>query len=126
MKFVADTVAGGYQLVSIDELNGWLSDGKDMVIIDTMPEGSYKDAHIPTAVNAELPIAMADVTDEQKTAYIEQLGDDKDKDVVVYCGFVGCARSDVGSVIALEEGFKNVYRLPGGIVAWKEAKYEVE
>ena len=47
-------------------------------------------------------------------------------DIVVYCGFVGCARSDVGSVIALEEGFKNVYRLPGGIVAWKEAKYEVE
>ena len=126
ITFVNHTIEGGYDLVSIDELNGWMKDGKDMIIIDTMPADSYADGFIPTAVNAVQPMAMADLTDAERSAFVAQLGDDKDKDIVIYCGFVGCARSHVGAVVAKEEGFNNVYRLPGGIVAWKEAKYDVE
>lgn len=127
MKFMKDVEAGGYQLVSTEELNKWVGDKKDMIIIDTMPADFYAKGHIPTALNAELPkTTLADATDEQKEAFVKLLGDDKEKTIVVYCGFVGCARSDVGAVIALDQGFKNVYRVPGGIIAWQEAKYEVE
>lgn len=127
MKFMKDTLAGGYQIVSTEELNKWVTDKKDMIIIDTMPADSFAKGRIPGAVNAELPkTGMADATDDQKAAFIQLLGTDKDKPIVVYCGFVGCARSDVGAVIAMEQGFKNVYRVSGGIIAWQEAGYTVE
>lgn len=127
MKFMKDTLAGGYQIVSTEELNTWVTEKKDMIIIDTMPADSYSKGYIPGALNAELPkTGMADATDDQKAAFINLLGTDKDKTIVVYCGFVGCARSDVGAVLAMQEGFKNVYRVPGGIIAWQEAGYTVE
>lgn len=127
MKFIKDYQAAGYQLVSTEELNTWISDGKEMIIIDTMPADSFAKGHIPGAVNAELPkTGLADATAEQKAAFISLLGSDTGKPVVVYCGFVSCARSDVGAVIAMEQGFTNVYRCPGGIIAWQEAGYAVE
>ena len=127
MKYLEDTNDGGYKLLSTEELNKWVEEGKEMVIIDTMPADSYEKGRIPEALNAELPkTTLADATDEQKQAFISLLGENKDTPVVVYCGFVGCARSHVGAVIAMEEGFTNVYRVPGGIVAWQEAGFEVE
>ena len=127
MKFMKDTMAGGYKLVSTEDLNKWVTEKKDMIIIDTMPADSFKNGHIPGAVNAELPkTTLADATAEQKEAFIKLLGTDKTKTIVVYCGFVGCARSDVGAVIAMEQGFKEVYRMPGGIIAWTAAKYAAE
>ena len=127
MKFIKDTNTGKYQLLSTEELNNWINQKKDMIIIDTMPASNFAKVHIPGAVNAELPkTVMTDVTDAQKAAFINLLGQDKNKPIVVYCGFVGCARSHLGSVIAMEQGFKNVYRVPGGIVAWQEANYPVE
>ena len=42
----------------------------------------------------------------------------KDKTIIVYCGFTGCERSHQGAKILVEKGFKNVFRYPGGISAW--------
>lgn len=127
LKFIKDYQTAGYQLVSTEELNTWITDKKDMIIIDTMPADSFANGHIPGALNAELPkTGLADATDEQKAAFISLLGSDTSKPVIVYCGFVSCARSDVGAVIAMEQGFTNVYRCPGGIIAWQEAGYTVE
>ncbi len=127
MKFIQDSNAGKYQVLSTEELNTWVTEKKDMIIIDTMPADSFAKGHIPGAVNAELPMTViADATDAQKDAFIELLGQDKNKPIVVYCGFVACARSHLGAVVAMEQGFTNVYRVPGGIVAWQEAGYTVE
>lgn len=127
MKFMKDYQAGGYKLVSTEDLNKWVGEKKDMIIVDTMPADSFAKGHIPGAVNAELPkTGMSDATDEQKAAFLKILGTDKNKTIVVYCGFVGCARSDVGAVLAVKEGFTNVYRVPGGSIAWGEAKYAME
>lgn len=127
MKFIKDTNDGGYQLLSTEDLKKWAEEGKEMIIIDTMPADNFAKGRIPGALNAELPkTTLEDATDEQKQAFISLLGENKDTPIVVYCGFVGCARSHVGAVIAMEQGFTNVYRVPGGIVAWQEAGFEVE
>lgn len=127
MKFIKDTNEGGYQLLSTEELNQWITDKKEMIIIDTMPADSFAKGRLPGALNSELPkTTLADATDAQKEAFISILGDNKDIPIVVYCGFVGCARSHVGAVIAMEQGYTNVYRVPGGIIAWQEAGFEVE
>lgn len=50
----------------------------------------------------------------------------KDKKIVVYCGFVGCARSHQGAMFLVKNGFTNVYRYPGGISAWVDANNDIE
>ncbi len=58
--------------------------------------------------------------------FIKLLGNDKNKLIVIYCGFVKCTRSHNGAVWAVKLGYKNVYRYSGGVFAWKGAKYPVE
>ncbi len=51
---------------------------------------------------------------------------DLDKPVVIYCGFVKCTRSHNGAMWAKKMGYKNVFRYPGGIFAWKGAGFDIE
>ena len=50
----------------------------------------------------------------------------KDKMIVVYCGFVGCARSHEGAKFLVENGYTNVYRYAGGISAWVDGNNDIE
>ncbi len=95
MKLVTAVENSSYQLVSTEELKNWIDNKEDMIIVDTMPADSYNKNRIPGAVNAELPVKMEDVTPKQKEAFVKALGEDKDKKIVIYCGFVGCERSHV-------------------------------
>jgi thiosulfate/3-mercaptopyruvate sulfurtransferase len=127
IKLVKAVKEGEYSLVSTAELKAMIDQKKDMIIIDTMPKATYDAGHIPGALNAELPKeGLSYATDEQKAAFVKLLGDNKDKQIVLYCGFVACERSHVGALIAKENGFKNVARYPGGLIAWQDAKYETQ
>ena len=133
VKLQREVERGGYKIVTTDELKTWIDQGKEMVIVDTMPyEASYKKNHIPNAVQTLFPIPDMNTWDNNETAgktkadYEKLLGQDKNKTIVVYCGFVKCTRSHNGAVWAKKLGYTNVYRHPGGIKAWKEAKYPVE
>lgn len=124
---------GGYDVVTTEELKGWLDAGKDVLIIDTMPyEQSYKKQHVPGAKQFLFPIPDMEVWDVKETDgktqedFIALLGPDKEKTIVIYCGFVKCTRSHNGAVWAKKLGYKNVYRYPGGIFAWKGAGYPAE
>ncbi|MEE4254916.1 MAG: rhodanese-like domain-containing protein [Desulfuromusa sp.] len=132
VKLVREIQRGGYDVVTTDELKKWQDDGKEMVIVDTMPfEDSYKKAHVPGAEQFLFPIPDMVSWDEKETAGKSQadfeklLGPDKNKTIVIYCGFVKCTRSHNGAVWAKKLGYKNVYRYPGGIFAWKGADYKI-
>jgi rhodanese-related sulfurtransferase/uncharacterized membrane protein YphA (DoxX/SURF4 family) len=124
------TRSGGYKLVGTEELRGWIDAKKDMLIVDTMPyEDSYKKEHVPGAKQFLFPIPDMNVWDAKETAgkseqdFVQLLGPDKNKLIVIYCGFVKCTRSHNGAAWAVKNGYTNVYRYPGGIFAWKGAKY---
>lgn len=124
---------GGYDVVTTEELKGWIDSGKNMLIIDTMPyEDSFKKQHVPGAKQFLFPIPDMEVWDVKETDgktqedFIALLGPDKDKPIVIYCGFVKCTRSHNGAAWAKKLGYKNVYRYPGGIFAWKGANYPTE
>ena len=130
VKLVREVQRGGYDLVTTDELKTWMDSGKEMVIVDTMPyEASYKKNHVPGAVQFLFPIPDMNEWDTKETAEKTQadfetlLGPDKDKVIVIYCGFVKCTRSHNGAAWAKKLGYKNVYRYAGGIFAWKGAGY---
>jgi rhodanese-related sulfurtransferase len=133
VKLVREVQRGGYDVVTTEELKKWIDGGKGMVIVDTMPyEDSYKKIHLPGAAQFLFPIPEMNQWDINETDgksqddFIKLLGSDKDKPIVVYCGFVKCTRSHNGAAWAVKLGYKNVYRYPGGIFAWKGAKYPVE
>lgn len=132
VKLVREVQRGGYDVVTAAELNKWIGQGKDMVIVDTMPyEASYKKAHVPGAVQFLFPIPDMMTWDAKETDgrtqadYEALLGADKTKTIVVYCGFVKCTRSHNGALWARKLGYKNVYRFPGGIFSWKGADFPV-
>jgi rhodanese-related sulfurtransferase len=133
IKLVRETQQGGYDLVTTTELKQWIDAGKKMLIVDTMPyKDSYKKQHLPGAVQFLFPIPEMTTWDTKETDgrtqadFAKLLGDDKDKTIVIYCGFVKCTRSHNGAAWAVKLGYQNVYRHPGGIFAWKGAKYPVE
>jgi len=133
VKLVREIQRGGYDLVTTAELKQMIDENKEMVIVDTMPyDASYKKAHVPGAVQFLFPIPDMATWNDAETAgkseadYEALLGADKEKTIIVYCGFVKCTRSHNGAVWAKKLGYKNVYRYSGGIYAWKGAGYKAE
>lgn len=128
VNFQQEVARGDYKVVTTPELKAWQDAKKDMVLVDTMPfEDSFKKNHIPGAVNFVLPIPeMTEMTDQQRADFEKVLGSDKDKLLVIYCGFVKCTRSHNGAMWARKLGYTNVYRHPGGIKAWMEAGHPVQ
>ena len=133
VKLVREVSQGGYGIVTTDELKKWMDGGEDMIILDTMPyEASYMKGHVPGAKQFLFPIPEMKTWDAEKTNgktnkdLAAILGPDKNKKIVVYCGFVKCTRSHNGAMWAKKLGYGNVYRFAGGIFAWKGARFPVE
>lgn len=133
VKLVREVQKGDYDLVTTEELKAWMDAGKEMLVIDTMPyEASYQKNHVPGAKQFLFPIPIMDTWDTKETDgksqadYAALLGADKDRPIVVYCGFVKCTRSHNGAAWARKMGYTHVYRFSGGIFAWKGAGYEVD
>ena len=133
VSLVRDVRRGGYDVVSTPELKAWIDAGKEMKIIDTMPyEESYKKQHVPGAAQFLFPIPDMKEWDVKETGgktqedFVKLLGADREKPIVIYCGFVKCTRSHNGAAWAARLGYRNVYRYPGGIFAWKGAGYPAE
>lgn len=130
VKLVNEVLRGGYKVIQTDELKQWIDSQKDMVIVDTMPyDDSYKKGHVPGAKQFLFPVPEMKEWDTKETDgkspadFEALLGADKNKTIVIYCGFVKCTRSHNGAAWAVKLGYKNVYRHPGGIFAWKGAGY---
>ena len=132
ITLVREVQKGGYDVISTEELKKWMDEGKEMLIIDTMPyEASYKKNHIPGAVQFLFPIPDMNEWDMKETdgKSVEEfkalLGDDLDRTLVFYCGFVKCTRSHNGAAWARKLGYTNVYRQPAGIKGWSQADLPV-
>lgn len=132
VKLTREVLDGGYGIITTAELQAAIKAGEDMVIVDTMPyEDSYRKGHIPNARQFLFPIPDMKEWDSKETAgksqddYARLLGPDKNRKVVVYCGFVKCTRSHNGAIWAKKLGYTNVFRHPGGIFAWRGAGFEV-
>jgi len=84
-------------------------------LVDVRTPDEYTEGHISHAV-------LMDVNKADFTKKLEQL--DKNKTVYVYCR--SGKRSHTAADMMKESGFKNVFELRGGIIAWEEAGLPVE
>ncbi len=135
-KDLADqTRKGKYKLVSTATLKGWV-DKKSAVVVDTMPAGWFAQRHIPGAVQAtaggedgskspEFKMTKAEKKKLLKVVKKATKGN-KNKKVVLYCGFTKCQRSHQAAKYLKKKGYKKVYRYAGGISAWVDANFPIE
>jgi rhodanese-related sulfurtransferase len=127
VRFSADLKEGGYKIVTTDELKKWLDEGKKMTVLSSLPWSEDRVLGvIPGALSAPLPKNEKELTPEDKESLLRAAGDDKDKVLVVYCGFVACRRSHIGAKLLTDNGYRNVYRYPAGITGWTESGYPLK
>lgn len=122
LKLGSDVQAGGYKVVTTDELKKWLDEKKPVLIVSSLPvEDDKAFGILPGAVSAPMPKTEKDLTSVNTESLLKVAGSDKEQVVVVYCGFVACRRSHIAAKLLVDNGFKNVYRYPAGIAGWGEA-----
>ena len=126
IKFSLDVKDGGYKIVDTDQLKKWLDAGTNITIISALPAAEDKSfGTLPNAKNGAIPKTEKDLVQADKDNLLKVAGLDKEKTIVIYCGFVACRRSHIGAKILVDNGFINIYRYPGGITAWQEMGYPV-
>ncbi len=82
----AEARRGGYDLLTLDELESLYQSGKDFIILDVRPDYEYKRAHLPRAANLEFHLGERLTLDPAKQKEFERLlGPNKDQTVVIYC-----------------------------------------
>jgi len=120
----ADVVDGIYKLVSTDNLKRFIDEGKRMTVISTLPaEDDIRFGMIPGALSASMPRSDKELATADMMNLFKVAGEDKTRTIVVYCGNVACRRSHHAAKMLVANGYKSVYRYPGGIISWREAGF---
>lgn len=88
---------------------------RSVMIIDVNPRDIYDEAHLPGA----LWMSPSNVA-------FDRLPQDRDVPIVFYCYNRMCGASHQAATSTVERGWKNVARMPAGIVGWKAAGLPVE
>ncbi len=105
-EHVADTLANQDIIRQVD-VSGL--DTTDALIIDVRTEAEFSEEHLPGALH--MNVNQPDFKEK-----IQLLS--KDKPVLVYCRSGG--RSMKAAELMEELGFKAIYNLEGGMIAWKK------
>ena len=108
-----------YSIITPKELQQRISSGRDIILIDTLPGEQFNKRHLPGASNA----CVFEVTFPDQVMGIVP---DKEREIVLF----GSSEKSMDAVTAAEKlvriGYKKVYALKGGIVAWQEAGFPLD
>lgn len=99
----------GYKEVPVNDMVRLINQ-EDALVVDVREEGLYEGGHIVNAVN--IPVGLMD----------SKLGDlekHRDKPIVLVCKTGQTAAR--GCVELSRKGFKNLYKLRGGMMSWNDA-----
>jgi len=111
---LAGVAADKFPDISHDELKQAIAE-KKVTLIDVNGSDSYKEGHIPGALDFE---ATKDLSAKLPT--------DKNALVVAYCGNEQCTAYQAGATKAKELGYTNVKHYAKGILGWKKSGEKTE
>jgi len=107
--------AGAFPDISLDSLKAAIAN-KSATIIDVNGSDSYKEGHIPGAI---------DFAANQKDL-AAKLPADKSALIVAYCGNEHCGAYARAAEVAKELGYTNVQHFKPGIAGWKALGEKLE
>lgn len=99
---------GSYRIVTVQELQSML-EAKDFLMVNV---------HIPW--EGDIPQTDLQLPYDQIEQNLDQLPEDRDAKILVYCLTSGMARKAVATLVS--QGYTNVWMLDGGTTAWGEAE----
>ena len=108
-------IAGEFADVSIKEVKA-LTESKKATIIDVNGTDSFKDGHVPGALDF----------DAIKDNFAAKLPKDKSALIVAYCGNPKCQAYQAAAKAAQKLGYKNVKHMSAGIAGWRAAGEKLE
>jgi adenylyltransferase/sulfurtransferase len=94
--------------MNVTDLKTKLDNGDDFLLLDVREQNEYDIVNIPGAKLLPLSIFQA--------KWEEELGDKKDKEIVIHCKMGG--RSQQACDFLAAQGFANVSNVAGGVMAW--------
>ena len=95
--------------IDTSTLRSWQLEGRDFVLIDTLPDDVFAKGHIPRAIN--LP---SDDILEQAPLRLA----DKDEPLVVYCASASCKRAGLSAGRLAQLGYTCIYHYQAGKKGW--------
>jgi len=104
------------KMMTIEELLEKQANDEEFALVDTLPEDSFREGHLPGAVN--MP------SDEIAQRAEDEL--DKEATVVMYCAGYTCQASTVAAKKLVEIGYSNVLDFKAGKQGWQKAGFELE
>lgn len=93
------------QIIDSAQLSQWMTDEKDMVIVDLREPELFEEGRVPYAIN----ISFAEINEKYRSI-------PTDKKVVFVC-HTGRMGVESGNLL-LENGYKDVANLDGGMAKW--------
>jgi len=104
-----------YDYIHAEELKKKMERGEDIQVIDVLSEKSYKNKHLPGAIN----IPYRDIAKRKDEI-------DADKEIIVYCNDMECDASPIAAKKLVKLGFEDVTDFEGGLLEWGKAGYDFE
>jgi len=104
-----------YPEISIKDLKAAI-EKKQVTVIDANGTESFREGHIPGAINFEADASKLD----------KALPKAKDALIVAYCGGPQCMAYKAAAAKAVALGYTNVKHLTAGISGWKSAGEKIE
>lgn len=101
--------------VEADDLKKALDEKSENVILDVRTPGEYERGNIKGSIN--LPV-------DEVAAKVEKIIPDKDKIIYAYC--LSGSRSTQAVEAIMKLGYKNVYSMKSGLLAWRAKHYPLE
>lgn len=101
--------------IEASQVNEALKNKDDIAIIDVRTPQEFLRGSIMGSIN--IPIDMVE-------SKIEESVTDKDKTVYVYC--LSGARSSVAVNTMVKKGYKNVFSMKSGLLAWRSNGYSLQ
>jgi len=100
--------------IDVIAANEFVIEHEDAVILDVRRPVEFEESHIPGSIN----VPVQDDSFEDMVATL-----DPDKKAIVHCTKnIIFGRTDRALKAMEDQGFKHLYSLKGGYVAWKDAK----
>lgn len=109
-SFFISSLQAQYGVIGIQDFRKLMATGQYQ-LLDVRTAGEYRQVHMPNALQADW------TKQEEFAERVKYL--DKNKPVLIYCASGG--RSGQAGQWMVQQGFKKVDNLAGGMIAWRQA-----